>query len=92
MATKLAEKAEAPQIKHSKTDNVFTLVKDKNGIKIVIGNYQVSKKSFKTWNDAEMYIEKKPYELLINVSSLFASLTIKNLKQNENNEENPKNA
>lgn len=83
---------EMPQTKKSKFDEMFTLVKDKNGVRIAVGNYQVSTKVFKNFADADAYIAKKPYEILVNVSCLFSELHIKNSQQNENNKEDSKNA
>lgn len=82
------EKAEMPQLKKSKTDEMFTLVKNKNGVRIAIGNYQIAKKVFANWADAEAYIAKKPYEILVNVTCLFSQMHIKN----ENSKEIRKNA
>ena len=68
-------------IKQSKQCQAFTLVKDKDGIKICVGNYLVSPEKFKTFNDAEQFIGTKPYDLI------FASiLTLIELKKNENNQ------
>lgn len=82
------ERAEMPQIKPSKMDEIFTLVKGKDGVRIAIGNYQVSKKVFRNWADADAYIAKKPYEILVNVTCLFTEMRMKN----ENSEESTKNA
>lgn len=85
---KQSEKAEMPKIKQSKTDEIFTLVKSKNGVKIAIGNYQVSKNVFTSFEQAEKYIASKPYEILINVTCLFTEMRMKN----ENTKETTKNA
>lgn len=68
------KKAEQPQVRKSKTDELFTLVKDDDGVKIAVGNYQISKKTFPTWADAERYIAQKPYEILVNATCLFTHL------------------
>lgn len=86
--TKKTEKAEMPQIKHSKTDDMFVLVKGKEGVRIAIGNYQVSKKVFKSFADADAYIAEKPYEIIVNVTCLFTEMRMKN----ENSKESTKNA
>jgi peptide deformylase len=78
MAKQTNEKANEPQVKQSKMDDMFTLVKTKDGVKIAVGNYQISKKTFQTWADAERYIAQKPYEILINATCLFTHLQFKN--------------
>ena len=70
MTTK--KNVEQPQVKKAKTDSMFTLVKKDEKVKIAIGNYQVSKKEFDTFNQADQYLATKPYEILINVTCLFA--------------------
>lgn len=63
-------------------EKVFALVKDENEkVHICLGGYAVSEKEFDTFEQANAYIEKKPYELLINVCAVI--LTKKN-GQNEN--------
>lgn len=74
-------KAEMPKIKISKVDEIFRLVKDKNGVKITCGNYLVSKKVFKSFNEAEDYLRQRPYEILINCTCLFAEMHMKNQNQ-----------
>lgn len=52
-------------------ESVFALVKDeKEKIHICLGGYAVSQKTFKTFEKANAYIAKKPYELLINVCAV----------------------
>ena len=66
---------DATAFKHSKTDELFNLVKQNDKVIICVGNNKVSRKQFKTYNDAEKYIASKPYEILINVSILIQKLT-----------------
>lgn len=73
-----------PQVKTSKVDQTFNLVKINNEIKIAIGNYQISRRTFKSFQAAEDYLRQRPYEILINTTCLFTNLQ---LKQNETNKE-----
>ena len=66
-----------PQVRKSKSHELFTLVKNDDGVKIAVGNYQISKKTFPTWADAEKYIAQKPYEILVNATCLFTHLQMK---------------
>lgn len=86
--TTTKKKAAEPQVKKSKMDEMFTLVKTEEGVKIAVGNYQVSKRTFEKWSDAEAYIAKKPYEILVNVTCLFVNLMYDQKKQNENEKTN----
>lgn len=74
---------DATAFKHSKTDELFNLVKQNGKVIICVGNNKVSRKQFKTFNDAEKYIASKPYEILINVSILIQKLTA---NENQNTE------
>lgn len=74
--SKAVEKENMPKIQKSNVDEIFTLVENKDGVKIAIGNYQISKKTFKDFKHADSYLEKKPYEILINVASLIAAQSI----------------
>lgn len=74
---------DATMFKHSKTEEMFNLVKTENGIIITCGNYKISRKTFKTWKEADEYIASKPYEIIINVSVLMSKLNEdENKKQN----------
>lgn len=70
--------------KHSKEEEMFNLVKTNQGIIITCGNYKISKRTFKTWKEAEEYIASKPYEIIINVSVLMSKLN-----EDENKKQNP---
>lgn len=65
----------------SEIDELFQLVKTDNGIIIVVGNHKVSTKTFKEFKDAEEYISKKPYELLINVTCLMLKFSQEHEKE-----------
>lgn len=66
----------------SNVDEMFTLVKgNDNKVKIACGNYQVSKKTFDDFKQADAYLRTKPYEILVNVTCLFIDLAKKNEKK-----------
>lgn len=80
------------QIKESKHTNLFQIVKQKEGYKIVTGNYIASARTFNTITEAENYIGSKPWELIYNTIAIFRSYEKemeKMAKQNsQNNEKN----
>lgn len=77
--------AEEPQTK--KVFDIFTLVKPEDGtVKITIGNYLITPKTFKTMKAAEDYLEKKPYDILINMMCL----AYQQLRKEEENEKQTK--
>lgn len=81
--TKTDEAAQEPQVKNAKADEIFRLVKDKDGVKITLGNYLITRKVFKSFQQAEDYLNQKPYEILINVACLMAEKTCNELLKNE---------
>lgn len=57
------------KFKQSK-EKIFALVKDeKNKIHICMGGFLVSQESFDTFNQAETYIDTKPWEIIINCAA-----------------------
>lgn len=74
--------------KVSETDNLFNLIKTKEGIVITAGKFKVSNKNFKTYKDAEEYLQSKPYEILINVAVLFTKLNLEDETKKEPSAEN----
>lgn len=58
---------------------IFQLVKLGTRVKITIPGYQVSAKDFKTFTEAKAYIDKKPWELIINTTAALNEL--QNLKK-----------
>lgn len=58
---------------------IFTIAENENKFYVLVQNYVVSEKTFDKLKDAERYINSKPWELIINVTSL----TQKLIKQNE---------
>lgn len=73
--------------KQSETDKLFAFAKTEEGIIILCGKYKVSVEVFKTYEEAETYLESKPYEILVNVACLMFKLQ----QENEKNEK-PSNA
>lgn len=82
---KTKEATQEPQVKTAKADEVFRLVKDNDGVKICVGNYLITRKTFKTWQQAEDYLNQKPYEILINVACLMAEKTCNEILKTEKN-------
>ena len=70
-------------------EGVFTLVKQEDGVRIVIQNMLASDKVFKTYEDAEKYIKSKPYQLILIASYLYGNMV--NKLQNEQAEYNKRN-
>lgn len=59
------------QFKKCKNAEIFNLVKDKEGkIRITVGKFVVSNKKFDTFEQAEKYVNSKPWELIINTSQV----------------------
>lgn len=75
--------------KRSETDEIFSLVTNKNGkIIIVAGNYQVVDEEFDTFEEAELYISSKPYKLIFNTFQIiqdYAKKAKQNTKKTEKN-------
>ena len=61
----------------------FSLCKDEDGeVRIVAGNVQVCAQTFKSFEDAETYLSTQPYEMFINLYSIFQYYEKENKKQN----------
>lgn len=75
----------------SKHDSIFALVKINGKVRIAVGNNIVSQKEFETYKDAEMYISRKPYELLINIACLIFDKRKENEKSKESDKSNKEN-
>lgn len=82
MAKKIkAEKANDLQFTKSNVDEIFNLVKKDEKVVITVGNYRVSKHEFNTFEEADEYIAKRPYDLIINLSSLAMHLELNKNKE-----------
>lgn len=53
---------------------IFTIAENENKFYVLVQNYVVSEKTFDKLKDAERYIKSKPWELIINVTSLTQKL------------------
>lgn len=70
----------------SKACKAFAIVKNQSQkFVIVMGDNQLSKKQFDTIKQAEEFIARKPYELIINAAFAAANFIINN-QNNKNNE------
>jgi len=61
----------------------FRIVRNKKEVSIVMGD-QVVKKDFKNVEDAEMYIEEKPWELILIAGAVYSEFINKIRKENDN--------
>lgn len=82
---KTNKKETEQMFKQCECDELFSFAKTKEGILILVGKFRVSSKTFKSFEEAEAYVNSKPYELIINLSVLF------NKFENENKETKEKN-
>lgn len=73
-----------PQIKVVETNKTerygeyFTLVTSKKQTRIVCGNAIVSREVFKSVKEAKAYIDKKPWELIVNTACWVFDMTHQN--------------
>lgn len=61
-------------------EKIFRIVRlsaENDNVTIAIGNYRVTNKVFKTENEAQRYINSKPWELIVAVSTLFTEFILK---------------
>lgn len=61
----------------------FRIVRNKKEVSIVMGD-QVVKKGFESIKDAEEYIEKKPWELILIAGAIYSEFINKIRKDNDN--------
>lgn len=61
----------------TKCEEIFDIVKNQSNYFIGVAGKLVSTKSFATKEEAEAYINSKPWELIINVSCLMYDLSKK---------------
>lgn len=75
--------------KKSETDEIFSLVTNKDGkIIIVAGNFQVVEETFENFEEAELYISSKPYKLIFNTFQIiqdYAKQAKQNIKKTKKN-------
>ena len=63
------DKAQTKQVVYNcRGNNIFKIALHEEQFIIVMGNYMASDKRFDKIEDAEEYIESKPYELILNMT------------------------
>lgn len=77
-------------MQEGKIFRIARLSAENDNVTIAIGNYRVTEKVFKTENEAQKYINSKPWELIAALALLFAKFASKedatNESENTNNE------
>lgn len=74
---------------HKDKENLFTIVQmEKDYFRIALGNEIVADKVFKTKQEAQEHIDKKGWELIINVMCVVSKKVHEHLKQEENGKAN----
>lgn len=88
-------KLNATAFKKCECEEMFNFRKTDKGVIICAGDYRVSSREFKDFEDAEKYVKSKPYELTINTTILMLTLHYdlkeKNLPSNQTTAEETKN-
>lgn len=79
--TKIKSQKAKQMFKQSEVDELFGLAKTEEGVIILVGKFRVSRKAFKTFEEADEYIKTRPYEILINVTTLMVKLNQEEEKQ-----------
>ena len=70
---------------HKDKENIFTIVQmEKDNFRIALGNEIVVDKVFKTKQEAQEHIDKKGWEMMINVFCVVSKKVYEHLKQEEN--------
>lgn len=70
-------------MQEEKIFRIARLSAENDDVTIAIGNYRVTNKVFKTENEAQRYINSKPWELIAALASLYVEFAT---KRNETNE------
>lgn len=74
---------------HKDKENIFTIVQmEKNIFRIALGNEIVVDKEFKTKQEAQEHIDKKGWEMMINVFCVVSKKVYEHLKTEENGKAN----
>lgn len=72
------------EVSETKQYDVFILVKKDKKVHIAFTNKIISTKIFKSFKEAEKYIDEKPWELLINTScAVFEIIVKENINNNK---------
>lgn len=68
----------------TKVYNPFSFGTQEDGkIIIKVGQYRVSNMEFNTTEEAEEYLEQKPWEIILTITGMMAEGTVKKLKEME---------
>jgi hypothetical protein len=77
-------------MQEEKIFRIARLSAENDNVTIAIGNYRVTNKVFKTENEAQKYINSRPWELIAALASLYVEFALKkdatNESENTNNE------
>lgn len=74
---------------HKDKENIFAIVQmEKDNFRIALGNEIVVEKEFRTKQEAQEHIDKKGWEMLINVFCVVSKKVYEHLKQEENGKAN----
>lgn len=69
-------------VKPSKVDELFTLVKNQDGsVAIVVGEFKAVPKDFEDFKAADAYIATKPYKLIFNTLQILMNYAQKQKEQ-----------
>lgn len=70
------------EVKKTELDqnDIFLIVNVEEKYRIALGEHWVTKKIFNTPEEAQAYIDAKPYELLMNVAAVMAKFVYSELK------------
>lgn len=70
-------------MQEEKIFRIARLSAENDNVTIAIGNYRVTNKVFKTENEAQKYINSKPWELIAALASLYVEFATKKDAINE---------
>lgn len=72
--------------RHDIENTPFSIITEVNSQKhrIAIGNNLMCEKAFDSMNEATMYVNEKPWELILNTTALIATNIINQLNTKEN--------
>lgn len=84
------KKEDATLYKQCTKEPLFAMVKNPQTGKviIVVGNNKVTNHEFNNYEEAEIFVNEKPYELIINTACLFMNFSLEQQKQNNNENKN----
>lgn len=70
---------------HKDKEGIFNIVQmEKENFRIALGNEIVVEKEFRSKQEAQEHIDKKEWELILNVMCVVSKKVFENLKQEEN--------